>query len=47
VNAIYIEGYTVREIAEREEMSPTGVKNILDTARGVLRKDFADRAASD
>jgi RNA polymerase sigma factor (sigma-70 family) len=47
VNAIYIEGYTIREIAEREEMSPAGVKNILDTARGVLRKHFADRAASD
>lgn len=42
-----IEGYTIREIAEREEMSPAGVKNILDTARGVLRKHFADRAASD
>jgi DNA-directed RNA polymerase specialized sigma subunit len=47
VNAIYIEGYTIREIADREEMSPAGVKNILDTARSVLRKHFADRAASE
>jgi RNA polymerase sigma factor (sigma-70 family) len=47
VNAIYIEGYTIREIADREEMSPVGVKNILDTARSVLRKHFADRTASE
>jgi RNA polymerase sigma factor (sigma-70 family) len=47
VNANFIKGYTIREIAEQEEMRPVSVKNILDTARNVLRKHFADRVTSD
>jgi RNA polymerase sigma factor (sigma-70 family) len=46
VSENYIEGFTLEDIAAREGMTVSNVKNIIDTARNVLREHFADRATS-
>jgi RNA polymerase sigma factor (sigma-70 family) len=44
VKANYIQGYSINEIAAREGKSPSDVKNIIDTARKVLREHYAEMA---
>lgn len=44
VRANYIQGYSVSEIAAREDETPSNVKNLIDTGRKLLRAYYAERA---